>query len=180
MPKFSSRLRQRRKRREQLENVYKGMMGISSSIEMLLPILHDIGDSVVAMIMAPFVTADLLYLCGRILKLGTYMALVGRWSEEEIEWIGATIVTNNVSAFQKLVDCMVQVLSALTVQRYYFKGRAYPNFIRKSLPLSSAGVKLLGSSLVRLNPVREQVIRQAQTEFEAAHDYTYLSYAAPG
>ena len=76
------------------------MMGISSSIEMLLPILHDIGDSVVAMIMAPFVTADLLYLCGRILKLGTYMALVSRWSEEEIEWIGATTVANNVSAFQ--------------------------------------------------------------------------------
>lgn len=100
MPKLSSRLRQRRKRREQLESVYKGMMGISNSIEMLLPILHDIGDSIIAMIMAPFVTADLLYLCGRILKLGTYMALVSQWSEEEIGWIGPATMANNVSAFQ--------------------------------------------------------------------------------
>ena len=40
--------------------------------------------------------------------------------------------------------------------------------------------QLLGSSLARLHPVRERAIHQAQTEFEAAHDYTYLSYAAPG
>jgi hypothetical protein len=111
MPKFSSR--QRRKRREQLENVYKEMMGISSSIEMLLPILHDIGDSIIAMIMAPFVTADLLYLCGRILKLGTYMALISRWSEEEIGWIGATVIANNVSAFQVRHLYKIKTLSAL-------------------------------------------------------------------
>ena len=100
MPKLSARLRQRRKRLEQLESVYNGMMGISNSIEMLLPILHDIGDSIIAMIMAPFVTADLLYLCGRILKLGTYMALIGQWSEEEIGWIGTTTMANNVTAFE--------------------------------------------------------------------------------
>jgi len=107
MPKLSSRLRQRRKRREQLENVYKGMMGISNSIEMLLPILHDIGDSIIAMIMAPFVTADLLYLCGRILKLGTYMTLVSQWSEEEIGCIAAATIANNVSAFEvgRLHEC---------------------------------------------------------------------------
>lgn len=40
--------------------------------------------------------------------------------------------------------------------------------------------QLLGSSLARLHPMREQAILKAQTEFEAAHDYTYLSYAAPG
>jgi hypothetical protein len=153
MPKLSSRLRQRRKRRKQLENAYKGMMEISNSIEMLLPILHDIGDSIIAMIMAPFITADLMYLCGRILKLGSYMALATRWSEEEIGWIGATTMAHNVSAFQvgrifkanntlsriqseyatgsltgvrqKLVDSMVQVFSALAVQRYYFKGRIF-------------------------------------------------------
>ena len=100
MPKLSARLRQRRKRLEQLESVYNGMMGISNSIEMLLPILHDIGDSIIAMIMAPFVTADLLYLCGRILKLGTYTALIGQWSEEEIGWIGTTTMANNVTAFE--------------------------------------------------------------------------------
>ena len=114
MPKLSARLRQRRKRREQLESVYNGMMGISNSIEMLLPILHDIGDSIIAMIMAPFVTADLLYLCARILKLGTYMALIGQWSEEEIGWIGATTMANNVSAFEVCRLYKIRALSAVS------------------------------------------------------------------
>ena len=117
MPKLSLRLRQRRKRRRQLEDAYKGMMGISNSIEMLLPILHDIGDSIVATIMAPFVTADLLYLCGRILKLGTYMAFVSRWSEEEIEWIGATTIAHNVSAFRvgRLFEIKLLFVSSVTI-----------------------------------------------------------------
>lgn len=143
MPKLSARLRQRRKRREQLESVYNGMTGISNSIEMLLPILHDIGDSIIAMIMAPFVTADLLYLSGRILKLGTYIALIGQWSEEEIGWIGATAMANNVSAFEVCHLYKIKALSTVSRATIHDACLIETRGLHGTSPLRSRGATIL-------------------------------------